>query len=258
MWPSGDDASLSGMDPTGRFSDRAGDYVQYRPDYPPGAIETILDGLGDPADLTAADVGAGTGISARLLADRGVRVIAIEPNAGMRHGAVPHAGVEWRDGTAEATGLATASVGLVVCAQSFHWFRGRAAAAEFHRVLEPGGRLALMWNVRDTSDPATLGYIEAIHAVYGVHPAESRAFSYDDVVGDGYFSAPELMVFPHSQRLDLEGLIGRATSASYVSKDPASLAELTRRLTDVHRRHAGADGHVTLRYATDVFRAGRR
>ena len=41
-----------------------------------------------------------------------------------------------------------------------------------------------------------------------------------DVVGtaSGRFTAPDRRVFPNVQRLDLEGLIGRARSASYVPK----------------------------------------
>ena len=93
------------LDTVGRFSDRAADYVRYRPSYPPAAIELILEGLGSPADLTVADIGAGTGISARLVADRGVRVIAVEPGDGMRSAAAPHDNVTWVAGLAEATGL---------------------------------------------------------------------------------------------------------------------------------------------------------
>ena len=40
------DLPLHAMNPTGRFSDRAEDYVKYRPGYPAAAIDAILDGLG--------------------------------------------------------------------------------------------------------------------------------------------------------------------------------------------------------------------
>ncbi|WP_295618085.1 hypothetical protein [Chamaesiphon sp. GL140_3_metabinner_50] len=88
--------ALYTLNPLNRFSDRAADYVKYRPSYPAAVIDTILDGL-DAAMLVAADIGAGTGISARLLAERGVRVFAIEPNAAMSAAATPHPLVEFRD-----------------------------------------------------------------------------------------------------------------------------------------------------------------
>src|SRR6185295_16889471 len=101
--------------------------------------------------------GAGTGISARLLADRGVRVVAVEPGDAMSGSAARHPRVRWVAATAEAIGLDSASVDLVLCAQSFHWFRPEAALAEFARILRPRGRLAIVWNRRSTTDPLTAG-----------------------------------------------------------------------------------------------------
>src|SRR5205814_3482627 len=173
------------------------DYRRYRPDYPAAAIETALEGLGDPARLLIADVGAGTGISSRLLAARGARVIAIEPNTEMRAAAEPHPRITWRAGTGEATGLEAASVDLVMCAQAFHWFRADEALAEFHRVIRPGGRLALMWNNRDRRDEPTPGLIEAIHAVNGEHPAERREPQLDRIAASGRFATPTLHAFEH-------------------------------------------------------------
>jgi precorrin-6B methylase 2 len=72
------------LDTVGRFSDRVADYAKYRPTYPAEAVRAILAGLGPPERLVAADVGAGTGISARLLGDEGVRVVAVEPGTGGR------------------------------------------------------------------------------------------------------------------------------------------------------------------------------
>lgn len=252
-----DAAELHEMDPTGRFSDRASDYVRHRPDYPSAAIDAILEGLGAPAALVAADVGAGTGIASRALAARGVRVIAIEPNAAMRAAASADPRIEWRDGTAEATGLPASSVRVLVCAQAFHWFRPREALAEFHRVLEPGGRLALVWNARDHDDPLTRGYIEAIHAVGGEHPAERREFDPSVVAANGGFTTMELRTFPHAQELGMEGLVGRATSASYVPREGAPFADLKARLESLHAAHADARGQVRMRYVTRVHLATR-
>jgi hypothetical protein len=83
------------LDTVGRFRDRAADYVKYRPTYPAAAIDAILDRLGAPDRMLAADIGAGTGISARLLGDRRVRVVAVEPGEAMRRAADPHRQVAW-------------------------------------------------------------------------------------------------------------------------------------------------------------------
>jgi SAM-dependent methyltransferase len=251
------DPPLHGLDPTRRFSDRAEDYVKYRPGYPAAAFAAMLEGL-DPARLTAADVGAGTGISARLLAARGVRVIAVEPNRAMREAAAPDPRITWRKGTGEATGLPDASVGLVLCAQSFHWMRTSEAIAEFHRILSPGGRLAVMWNNRDRRDPMTMGFIEAIHAVHGEHPVERAPFEPEVMSAGGLFTPPRQVAVPNHQVLEgREGLLGRATSASYVPKDGERLARLTALLDDLYDRHRDAHGRVRMHYVTHVYLARR-
>lgn len=252
------DLELHQMNPTGRFTDRAADYARFRPDYPAAAWDAVLEDMGDPSALTAADVGAGTGISSRALAERGVRVVAIEPNVAMRAAAAPHPRVEWREGTAEATGLPESSVDLVVCAQAFHWFRQPEALAEFHRVLRLRGRLALVWNGRDRRDPLTLGYVEALHAVNGEHRAEMRPFDDSVIAADGRFAPPRFRSFGHRQEMDLEGLVGRAVSASYVPNAGPAHERLVALLTDLFERHRDGRGRVTMRYETRVWLAQRR
>jgi SAM-dependent methyltransferase len=244
-------------DTVARFNDRADDYVKYRPSYPAAAIDAILDGLGAPERLVAADVGAGTGISARLLGDRGARVIAVEPGEVMRGAAAPHPRVEWVSATAQATGVADASVDLVLCAQSFHWFHTREAVAEFARILKPGGRLAIMWNRRSTADPLTAAYRQAILDAGGEVPAERMPFEPGIISADGLFTPVQRHAWPNTQRLDRAGLIGRAHSASYVPKSGEAGQQLLNRLHELYASYADAAGFVTLVYETEVFLSSR-
>jgi SAM-dependent methyltransferase len=243
------------MDTVERFSDRAADYVKYRPSYPSAAIDALLDGLRPAERIVAADIGAGTGISSRLLGDRGLRVVALEPGTLMRAAADPHPRVSWIAGRAEATGLTAQCVDLVVCAQSFHWFRPVDALAEFARILKPHARLALVWNRRSKADPFTAGYRQAIIDVGGETAAEAMPFDPEVIPASGRFTAPERLTFPNAQRLDLEGLIGRAQSASYVPKTGASGERLRELLAALHVRYADQRGIVTLVYETEIFRS---
>ncbi len=236
-----------------RFDNRAEDYVKYRPTYPPAAIDAILDGLGRPSELVAADVGAGTGISARLLGDRSVRVVAVEPGHAMRGAALAHPHVWWIGGTADATGLRSWSVDLVLCAQAFHWFHNREALAEFARILKPRGRLALMWNRRSRIDPLTAGYRQAIVNVGGEVVSERMPFDPAIVSASGLFTPVERQAWPNAQRVTLEGLIGRARSASYVPKEGANGERLIGLLRALHAHYADPSGHVTLVYETEVY-----
>ena len=250
-----DMAEPTNRDTVARFSDRAADYVKFRPTYPADAVRALLDGLGPPNRVVAADVGAGTGISARLLGDRGARVVAIEPSEDMRRAATPHPNVVWMSGRAEATGLRSRALDLVLCAQSFHWFQPAMVLPEFARILKAGRRLAIMWNRRSKTDPLTVGYGQAIVNVGGDVSVERFDFDPGIMTDGGLFSSVERLSFPHFQRLDLEGLIGRARSASYVPKSGAQGDWLLVLLRALHQKHADADGFVTLVYETEIFSA---
>ncbi len=252
------DAPLHALDPTRRFSSRAADYAAARPSYPAAAIEALLCGLGPLHALRVADVGAGTGIAARLLADAGTPVTAVEPNAAMRAAAEPHARVTWVPGTAEATGLPSGSFGLVVCAQAFHWFEPARALPELLRLLRPGGRLAVMWNERERrTDPTTAAYSDLVRSASGDHPADRAYADPSDLLRAAGLALEPATAFPNVQRLDRAGLLRRAFSASYVPQAGPGAEALAARLGALHARHAAADGRVALRYATRIV-SGRR
>jgi SAM-dependent methyltransferase len=248
---------LHTQNPLDRFSNRAQDYANYRPSYPAAAIDLILQGLGKPSRLVVADVGAGTGISARLMADRGATVWAIEPNAAMRAAAAPHALVEFRDGTAEQTGLPDQSVDLVLCCQSFHWFNKPVALAEFHRILKPNGRVALMWNNRNLDDPFTQEY----SAIVG-KAADRQIFDQDDrksaaaLEQSRWFTNFRIHTPLHTYALNQEGLIGLVLSSSYVPKSGERYEPLLVELQDLYQRWANAD-RVQLSYRVNLFLADR-
>lgn len=255
--PAGDPAPLYTLNPRGRFTDRAADYARFRPSYPADAIDSILDGMGEPSSIRAADIGAGTGISARLLADRGARVTAVEPNEAMRSAATPHPNVRWVEADAENTGLDDASVDLIVCAQAFHWFRHDAALPEFARILRPGGRLAVMWNERDERDDFARAYNRIVAAACNNHPAMKRSFDRGVIPSSGLFHSMREVTMPNTQPLDLEGLIGRALSESYVPRSGPASRRLVEQLRELHADHADNRGMIGLRYITTVLRAQR-
>jgi SAM-dependent methyltransferase len=246
-------------DPTRRFTDRVEDYVRFRPTYPAALLGWLRAAHGVLPSFTVADVGAGTGISARLFLEAGHPVFAVEPNAAMRAAAVAQlsgfAGFLAVDGTAEATGLPGASVDLVSVAQAFHWFDEEAARREWRRVLRPGGLAAIYWNaLRVAGTPFLEGYEALLHRFgtdyaavaerYADEPAMRRWF------GAGFRGAAR---FDNRQRLDLEGLRGRLLSSSYAPRqdDPrhAPMLEALRALFEATAR----GGAVDLDYDTRIY-----
>jgi len=127
------------------FEAAASLYERSRPEYPAEAVDLLARVLGLHGGRTLLDLGAGTGKLSRLAAARGAAVIALEPAAAMIRQAGGE-GVHLVRGVAEAIPLRRHAVDAVCAASAFHWFDGRRALGEAHRVLRHGGRLALVWN----------------------------------------------------------------------------------------------------------------
>jgi SAM-dependent methyltransferase len=239
------------MKATERFGDRAEDYAAGRPSYPGRALDVLFAGIGDSAAVVAVDLGAGTGISSRLLAARGAQVIAVEPNASMRATAQPCPGMRWIDAPAEATTLPNASADLVTSFQAFHWFAPDAALGEILRILRPGGRAAVVYNERNEDDPFTHAYGEIV-----------RRFSTDDTEprrdrGRETFAAfprwfdVRIVDVPNEHRLDHRGLRARARSTSYLPHEGPALERLDAELDRIFERFNTSDT-VTMRMRTSV------
>jgi len=254
---------LHQQNPLGRFSNRAQDYARYRPTYPAAAIDTLLHHLGHPATLVAADIGAGTGIASRLLGDRGLTVWAIEPNAAMRDAAQPHPNVTFQDATAEATGLPDASVHLITCCQAFHWFRAEQALAEFHRILKPNGRVALLWNERNPGDRFTEAYETLIHSASDRQIKAMTDYKSATALAHApQFTDYQTHHFDWVRPMAYEALMGLALSASYVPKIGDAHDTLMHHLHQLFEQWAkpgeGGDRQIQMAYRANVYLATRQ
>ena len=235
--------------PTQRFSGRAEAYHFGRPTYPPDAIDALIAGLGPPTDLVAADIGAGTGISSRALADIGVRVLAVEPNERMRAVATGHPLMSWVDGRAEATGLETQSVDLAVAFQAFHWFEAETAFAEFRRIARR--RVAMVQYERDEQDRFTAAYGAAIRPYMTDATEERRARAlerFSELAGASLMRT----TVPARQVLTIEGLIARVKSTSYLPQDGPEAHALHEEVRALFG-HASEDGTVALAMSVHVL-----
>ena len=67
------------LDSTKRFSDRVDNYARFRPGYPHELIDILEKDAGCSTASVIADVGSGTGISARMFLEHGCIVYGVEP-----------------------------------------------------------------------------------------------------------------------------------------------------------------------------------
>src|SRR3954464_7845825 len=122
------------------FGSAAAEYDAARPSYPAEAVQWAVGDAGRVLDL-----GAGTGKLTRVVLDLGLEAVAVEPDDAMR-ALIP---AESYAGTAEEIPLPDGSVDAIVVGQAFHWFDAARALPEMVRVLRPGGRIGLFWNLYD-------------------------------------------------------------------------------------------------------------
>ncbi len=229
------------------FAGVADAYERGRPGYPEEAVRWLVGD--EPLDVV--DLGAGTGKLTRSLVGLGHRVTPVEPIAEMRaelEAALPN--VSALEGSAEAIPLPDGVADVVTSAQAFHWFDQEKALPEIARVLRPGGRLALVWNVRDDRDPWMARLSELI--------GNERGETSDLLEASDLFEPLEIATFSFEQMLDRDLLLDLVASRSYLAKlTPPERAPVLDAVGRLYDETAGADG-VRLAYVTDCYRAAKK
>jgi SAM-dependent methyltransferase len=249
-------------DSKNRFSDRVEFYVRSRPRYPQAFLEFCKTKLGLLPRHHLADIGSGTGFLSELFVRNGYDVTAIEPNAPMRAageallGDDPH--FHSKDTTAEVTGLEKGSIDFVLAGQAFHWFDRVRCRAEFKRILRPTGWVVLVWNERRSDAAGFAHHYEEIVRKFETdlaHVAHQNITARESDAMAEFFQPAGYAVasFDNPQFLDLDGVIARALSSSYLPlPGQPGCEEMLEALHEAFEDHAG-NGKVRLDYDTKAF-----
>jgi SAM-dependent methyltransferase len=227
------------------FGPAAEAYERGRPSYPAAALDWLLP-AGQPRVL---DLGAGTGKLTRQVRDRGLPVVAVDPSEGMLEQlrkSVP--GVPALLGSAERLPVPDDSADVVLVAQAWHWVDRAAAVPEVARVLSPGGRLGLLWNLRDERADWVRRLGEIINS-----PENDRETTIGAPFGD-----VEIARFAWTETIGPERLIDMVASRSYVillaPDERAALLTEVRKLMATHPDLVGRT-EFALPYVTECARA---
>lgn len=244
--------------PTERFSDRVENYVKYRPSYPPEVLQLFRNKMFLQTSSVIADIGSGTGISAKIFLENGNDVFGIEPNEAMRKASEvfleEFSAFHAVDGTAENTKLNNQSVDFIIAAQAFHWFDKEKTRTEFERILRPNGYVALIWNERQTDSNEFLREYEKFLLKFGTDYKEVRHEQVtNEIISDFFQTEFREESFLNVQTLDFTGLKGRVLSSSYMPSEIHPIYnEMEKELKDLFTRYQ-KNGIIKVLYDTKVF-----
>jgi SAM-dependent methyltransferase len=221
------------------FDQEAERYDRCRPRYPDAVFDAVLGP--EPSGLKVLDVGCGTGIASKLMAERGAEVLGVELAPRMAGIARGH-GLDVEVGAFEDWDPAGRMFDRVTSAQAWHWMDLSVATAAAASVLQPGGRLCLIWNTGSPSDDLADALAEVysgvlprhIHTVYRGYAAnrstDRRSGLNSEIAAiaeAAEFDAPSETWFPWKQiyRRDewLEQLLSRS---DHTALDPAVQEQL--------------------------------
>ncbi len=181
------------------FSAFANRYADYRPHYPSALFDYLATLV--PQGSLVWDCACGNGQATIDLAARFGRVIATDASAEQIASAAPHPRVEYRVATAESSGLADESIGLLTVAQAMHWFNLDRFFAEAKRVLVRDGVLAVWaYGVNNVEGEAVNELVQDYYAnIVGPYWPPERT-----LVEEGYRTIPFPLVEISAPTIDME------------------------------------------------------
>lgn len=234
------------------FDAVAAEYERRRPDYPEEALRWAAEQIGLGEGARVLDVGAGTGKLTRGLVALGFDVVAVEPGAPMLEQlrmAVPQG--EAHVGAAESIPLADASIAAAFAGQAFHWFDPERALPELHRVIAPGGGLALLWNWWDERDPLQRELGELV-GYAGLEPYRD-----DELPGAPWFRELGRTVVESVEQSSPDAIVGYLSTASmFLTAEPQEREKSLRKVHELASRYGESFPFPRLTYVFTFARVG--
>ena len=120
-------------------ANKAASYDIGRPGYPEEFFDYLYGEFGLTNRSVIADIGAGTGKITKRFLERGTKVFAIEPDKNMmsflKTNLAGYTNCTFIESSAESTGIASNSLDLIFCGNSYIWFNRNDVVPEFQRVV---------------------------------------------------------------------------------------------------------------------------
>jgi SAM-dependent methyltransferase len=236
------------------FDDEAERYDRCRPKYPDAVIDAVVGP--EPSGLEVLDVGCGTGIAARLMADRGAKVLGVDVAPRMAEIARRQHRIDVEVGAFEDWEPAGRTFDRVTSAQAWHWLDLPVATDKAASVLRPGGRLCLIWNAGsppdDLADALADVYASVlpsrVHTVFRGYAANRSTDRRSGLTSElaaiaavAELDGPTETWFPWSHTYQCEDWLDQLLSRSdHTALDPAVQARLYEGIRGAIEDHGGS------------------
>ena len=142
-----------------------------------------------------------------------------------------------------STTLQDCSVDFVTVAQAFHWFDVKLFKKECKRILRTGGKVFLVWNMRDMNSDIT----QESYKIYKEYCPEFKGFGggiqKDDMrIKDFFNNKYERLEYDNPLYYDREKFINRSLSGSYsLKQQDKNYAEYINKLELLFYKYANDD-----------------
>lgn len=247
----------------GRFGENPDAYDRTRPIAPDAVFDDIVERAGLVPGSMVVEVGPGTGQATRPLAERGLRVLAVEIDSRLaaraRRNLARFPDVDVRTTSFEAWDPGEATFAGVLACNSFHWVDPDVRFAKAARLVSPHGRLVLVstpvvvppgahrfwWDVQD--DWAAVGAQRVDPATK--HPEVVEDFA-SAVRASGVFDEPAVTRHSFDVTFSADDYVANLSTQSGVKELPA---EAQAQLLDrIRRRITTQGGTLTVHHLAVV------
>lgn len=243
------------------FDAAAEEYDAARPPYPAAVYDLLDMRVAGLAGKTVADGGAGTGIVARQLLDRGAEVVAFDPGPAVLHRAIGRTpGLRAFVADAAAVPLRSQVLDMVCFGQSWHWVDQAEGSREMSRLLRSHGWWAAWWN------PPWADEQVWFDEFYSLLEARCPGFSRDQrdidwcaeaIDAEGTFEISERHIIPWDRQVSTQEWLTDLRSHSYVIGLPGVQREELLSITESILESHFPAGAMAVPYQTRLLMARR-
>jgi ubiquinone/menaquinone biosynthesis C-methylase UbiE len=189
---------------TGDFGKLAKTYEIGRRNVPEEIVE-FLWSLQEKNNPSILDVGCGTGLITRQLAEKGALVVGTDVDSGMIAIAREHnpKDITYHVAPAHKLPFKAETFDVVTISSAFHWFANQESSLEMKRVLMPGG-LIFICNKNDIGDFSSFRNILKMFTSNGELPNRKEAYKPKEVLEEAGFHNVQKKIFEVSEYFSLE------------------------------------------------------